>query len=121
MAIWSLWQAWGMRTVAGLLLAVACVVVGAGCGGSGESGDLIAFTSDRDGDYEIFVMNADGSEVRQLTDNDDDDGLPAWSPDGKRIAFTSDRDGDDEIFVMNADGTDLHATGQQGAWPSWGG
>ena len=111
-----------MRTVAGLLLAVACVVVGAGCGGSGESGDLIAFTSDRDGDYEIFVMNADGSEVRQLTDNDDDDGLPAWSPDGKRIAFTSDRGDKFEIFVMNSDGTEVRqlTDNDDSDWsPSW--
>ena len=112
---------WETRGVKWLIAVLACVAMGAGCGGGDESGDLIAFTSDRDGDYEIFVMNPDGTEVRQLTDNNDVDGGPAWSPDGKRIAFTSDRDGDDEIFVMNADGTDLHATGQQGAWPSWGG
>ncbi len=110
-----------MRTVAGLLLAVACVVVGAGCGGGNESGDLIAFNSDRDGDWEIFVMNPDGTEVRQLTDNDDRDWLPAWSPDGKRIAFASGRDGDWEIFVMNADGTDVYATSQKGEHPDWGG
>jgi len=81
--------------------------MGAGCSGGDESGDLIAFHSDRDGDWEIFVMNADGTDVRQLTDNDDRDEFPAWSPDGKHIAFTSDRDGDTEIFVMNADGTDV--------------
>ncbi len=52
-------------------------------------------------------MNADGTEVRQLTDNDDWDWFPAWSPDGTRIAFESDRDGDDEIFVMKADGTQV--------------
>ena len=50
-------------------------------------------------------MNADGTGVRQLTDNDDWDRFPAWSPNGKKIAFHSDRDGDEEIFVMNADGT----------------
>ena len=103
MALSSLWKAWGMRTVAGLLLTVALI---AGCGGSDASGDLIAFNSDRDGDWEIFVMNADGTDVRQLTNNDDD-GSPAWSPDGERIAFISTRDGDYEIFVMNADGTEV--------------
>ena len=95
-----------MRTVAGLLVAVACVVV-AGCGGGEDSGDLIVFSSDRDGDFEIFVMNADGTEVRQLTYNDKVDVSPSWSLDGERIAFTSDRDGDFEIFVMNADGTEV--------------
>ena len=110
-----------MRTVAGLLLAAVCVVVGAGCGGSGEPRGLIAFTSDRDGDLEIFEMNADGTEVRQLTDNYDVDGAPAWSPDGKRIAFSSSRYGGKEILVMNADGTDVYSTGQEGWAPSWGG
>ena len=49
-----------MRTVAGLLVAMALL---AGCGGSGEPRGLIVFNSDRDGDWEIFVMNADGSDV----------------------------------------------------------
>ena len=40
----------------------------------------IAFTSDRDGGLEIYVMDADGSNVQQLTFNDSDDRLPAWSP-----------------------------------------
>jgi Tol biopolymer transport system component len=40
-------------------------------------------------DYEIFVMNADGSGVRQLTVNDVVDEAPTWSPDGRRIAFNS--------------------------------
>ena len=66
-------------------------------------------------------MNADGTQVRQLTDHDDWDWRPAWSPDGKHIAFASDRYGDDEIFVMNADGTDVYSTGQNGISPSWGG
>ncbi len=83
-------------------------------------GKQIAFSSNRDGDSEIFVMNADGTEVRQLTNNDDRDVHPAWSPDGKHIAFVSDRD-DSEIFVMNADGTDVYSTGQEGYRPSWGG
>ena len=65
----------------------------------------IAFHSDRDGDGEIYVMNADGSGVTQLTFNPFNDFAPAWSPVAKQIAFTTDRDGNDEIYVMNADGT----------------
>jgi Tol biopolymer transport system component len=70
-------------------------------------GSRIAFESDMDGDSEIYVMNADGSDVRQLTNNTiHDEGL-AWSPDGTRIAFTSGLDNlNGDIWVMNADGSD---------------
>ena len=106
-----------MRRLVGVLLACALL---AGCGGGSEDGK-IAFSSDRDGDVEIFVMNADGGKVRQLTDNDERDQSPSWSPDGDRIAFASDRYGDNEIFVMNADGTNTYSTGQKGWGPSFGG
>ncbi len=58
---------------------------------------------------EIFIMNADGSNVRQLTENNSYDGMPGWSPDGSQLVFSSDRVGrrQFEIFVMNADGTDV--------------
>ena len=82
-------------------------------------GKRIAFHSDRDGNYEIFVMDADGTNVQQLTDNDGWDGDPAWSPDGKRIAFSSDRYGDYEIFVMDADGTHQVGMNQKGTSPDW--
>ncbi len=65
----------------------------------------IAFASNRDGDYEIFVMNADGSGLRQVTFNDVNDDKPSWSKDGTRLAWESEVDGDFEIFVANADGT----------------
>ena len=84
----------------------------------------IAFSSDRDGNSEIFSMNPDGSGLANLTNNPAEDSYPTWSPDHNRIAFLSDRTGNSEIFVMNADGsgqtqlTDL--TGQ--IWePSWSG
>ena len=50
-------------------------------------------------------MNADGSEQRNLTRNVARDGVPVWSPDGKRIAFTRERGHNNEIYVMNADGS----------------
>jgi Tol biopolymer transport system component len=65
----------------------------------------IAFASKRDGNWEIYVMNTDGSGQINLTNNPADDRWPSWSPDGKRIAFASNRDGNWEIYVMNADGS----------------
>ena len=54
--------------------------------------------------YEIFVMNANGSNPVWLTDNDRYESDPAWSPDGTKIAFTSDRDAIPEVYVMVANG-----------------
>jgi Tol biopolymer transport system component len=71
-------------------------------------GMRIAFTSNRDGNQEIYVINADGSNPRNLTNNPASDSSPAWSPDGTRIAFVSDRDGNSEIYSMSAaDGASL--------------
>ena len=47
-------------------------------------GSKIAFVSDRDGDWEIYVMNADGSGQTNLTNNPEDDWAPAWSPPDQR-------------------------------------
>ncbi len=67
----------------------------------------IAFNSDRDGDEEIYIMNADGTNVKKLTSNTVPDMHPSWSPDCKKIVFGSARDGDPEIYIMNADGTNV--------------
>jgi Tol biopolymer transport system component len=65
----------------------------------------IAFTSDRDGNTEIYSMNPNGSGQTNLTHNPARDFEPAWSPDGSKIAFTSERAGGYDVFVMNADGS----------------
>ena len=65
----------------------------------------IAFASARDGKMEIYLMDADGSNVQRLTFNSADDFVPVWAPKGTRIAFTSKRDNNDEIYLMNADGS----------------
>jgi TolB protein len=70
-------------------------------------GKRIAFASSSDGDFDIYVMNADGSNVQRLTKNPGLDMRPTWSPDGQKIAFTSNRDGNYEIYVINADGSAL--------------
>jgi Tol biopolymer transport system component len=69
-------------------------------------GTRIAFSTNRDGNVEIYVMNADGGNpVRLTTSPTAQDRSPAWSPDGTRIAFVSDVGGGTHIYVMNADGT----------------
>ena len=52
--------------------------------------------------WQIFAMNADGTNRQQWTQNGADDSTPVWSPDGRRIAFVSQRDGNREIYVMPA-------------------
>ena len=91
----------------------------------------IAFVSDRDGNYDIYVMDADGRNLRRLTNHPDIDSLPSWSPDGKRIVFASKRDGHvdaihgfatNEIYVMDADGDNpqnLTNNPQEDWYPSW--
>ena len=69
-----------------------------------ENKEKIAFVSNRDGNDEIYVMNADGSRVRRLTQNSVADSNPALSPDGSKILFASNYD---DINVIDIDGTDL--------------
>jgi probable HAF family extracellular repeat protein len=71
----------------------------------GDAGGKIAFTSNRDGNSEIYVMNADGSNQTRLTDNAARDHDPSFNSDGSKITFVSDRDGNNEIYVMDADGS----------------
>ena len=72
------------------------------------TGSVLTYsTRDGEGDGEVFVMDADGANKRQLTHNNYFDAIPVWSPDGGRVAFNSVRDGDIEIFVMEVDGTNV--------------
>jgi len=83
-------------------------------------GRFIAFVSDGDGDFEIYVMKADGSGQTRLTANTAADRNPAWSRDGRQIVFQSNRDGNEEIYRMNADGSQQNwsADGKQIAFVS---
>lgn len=71
----------------------------------------IAFSSNRDGDYNIYTMNLDGTNIKKLSYDLSDEFQPAWSKDGSKIAFVSDYDGlwagDYDIFIMNNDGTGI--------------
>jgi Tol biopolymer transport system component len=88
------------------------------------NGSRIAFISNREGgdNWEIYVMDADGSSQQRLTHSEGVDGIPTWSPDGARIAFESNRDGNKDIYVMDADAanvrrlTDSTASDMSPAW-----
>jgi len=67
-------------------------------------GQKIAFASNQDGDYEIYIMDIDGNILQKLTDNKADDTHPSWSPDGQKIGFMSNQDGNNEIYLMDSDG-----------------
>ncbi len=87
-----------------------------------SGGGRLAFASNRDGDYEIYVINLDGTGLLQLTANTAYDFDPAWSPDGAQIVFASSTDGDAEIKIMNADGSGVHPitdNGVRDADPAW--
>ncbi len=84
-------------------------------------GCQVAFRTQRDGNDEIYVMDANGTCIRNLTNGRLDDRSPAWSPDGRTIAF-------DHFFetgfqgnaIIDVDGTDLQrVTTGSGEYPSW--
>ena len=68
----------------------------------------IVFSSDRDGNDEIYVMDIDGNNSRNLTNHPGSDYSPVWSPDGRRIAFLSLRKKEDGLYMMDADGNNQH-------------
>jgi Tol biopolymer transport system component/DNA-binding winged helix-turn-helix (wHTH) protein len=75
-------------------------------------GSLIAFASNRDTappynpyNMDIYLMNADGSNVRRIVEDLEYDVGPQWSPDGRKILFMSGRNGNFDVFVTNPDGT----------------
>jgi tol-pal system beta propeller repeat protein TolB len=85
-------------------------------------GQHVAFVSDRDGNPEIYVMEADGGAPVRLTYDPADDEDPVWSPDGQLIAFHSNRKGSYDIFAMTPDGartfrlTDTRTHDRHPAW-----
>ena len=80
------------------------------------------FVTHRSGNADIYTMNPDRSDLRQLTDDRAGDYLPSWSPDSSMVVFTSDRTGSQDIWIMNADGSEqTQVTDFRGdwAWARW--
>lgn len=84
-------------------------------------GSMIAFASSRAGERQLFVMNADGSNVRQVTNLNNMGGRSTWSPDGTNLAFYRGPFGDRNIYIINIDGTGLVqlTNGGDNLGPSW--
>ena len=82
----------------------------------------IAFASNRDGNFEIYIMNPDGSEQVNLSRDKAEDSDPVWSPNGEQILFVSNRDGSYDLYVMDADGSGVRKVfgSREDRWdPSW--
>ena len=83
-------------------------------------GSKIAFTTNRDGNPEIYVMNRDGSGLRRMTNHPAIDVSPTWSPSGTQLAWVSDRTGTGRIYIMNVDGTGQRVLiGEEAYRPTW--
>ncbi len=83
-------------------------------------GTQIAFMSlerEEASNWEIYVVSSSGGKVTRLTNNDAQDGLPAWSPDGRTLAFASNRDGEWAIWAMNPDGSNQRKLFNMGGSP----
>jgi len=79
------------------------------------NGARIAFWSGRSGQRGVYVMNVDGSDIRQLTSDTIDASNPSWSPDGSSIAFQ----GSAGIYIMSADGANVRRVALGGQTPTW--
>ena len=83
------------------------------------AGDEVAFASQRDGYWNIYLVQIDGGDLVRLTNSEGDNLEPVWSPTGDQIAFGSNRNGLFEVFVMDSDGNNVVSTGQQGFPSDW--
>src|SRR5690242_8408188 len=91
---------------------------------------LIVWSSSRVGNHDLFTMNTDGSDVKQITQGDTVDWFPRFSPDGSKILFcrskkgwVSERDANNsdkwDIYTVNVDGSDPQKVVENGSWGSW--
>lgn len=82
----------------------------------------VAFTTNRDGQNEIYLVNVDGTNMINLTNNPADDQQPTWSVDGQWIAFSSNRDGNYEVYILRVNSSEvINLTNNPGndTQPNW--
>src|SRR5687767_32996 len=113
-----------MMLAAAALAASLLILIAAGEPLQAAPGDKgkIAFASDRAGNMDIWLMNPDGTNPVQLTNDPLPEVFPAFSPDGNKIAFVRGERAGAEIYVMNANGTgqtQLTSNGMGDAQPTW--
>ena len=80
---------------------------------------MVAFTSDRAGNDDIYLIDWETGEITQITDDPAKDSDPAWSPSGEQLAFSSDRSGNEAVWVMDADGTNPRMVAESVSKPHW--
>ena len=101
--MWKYWLV--IRLLVGVIILSACVGNEQSLPKSSFPESGIVFVSERDGNQEIYHIQANGGNLIRLTDHPNVDSDPAWSPDGTQIAFRSRRDGSSDIFIMGSDGS----------------
>jgi TolB protein len=109
-----------MKTI--LLLALLAALMGCVPSAGNEVNGKIVFQSDREGNYELYVMNPDGTDIRNLTSHPASDTAPVPSPDGRRIAFQSNRDGNNDIYILDLESgaqTNLTKNAANDLSPTW--
>jgi TolB protein len=86
-----------------------------GAGFPSPDGEQVAFLSNRDGDWEVYVVPAAGGAERRITDNEADEFFSGWAPDGSHLAYQSHRDGNWDLFMVRLeDGVETQLTRDEG-------
>jgi hypothetical protein len=100
-----LWRSIFAASAFVVALAISAIAAGEARAAFPGTNGRIVFETNRDGNEEIYTMNADGTNRVDLTRNPADDTDPRWSADGSRIVFASNRTGNYQIYTMNSDGS----------------
>jgi len=111
------------RHIAGPLCPILAAVAVASAGGAGNGRQAwLAFSSDRDGHPDVFVVGYPGGTPRPVTHGPSSETAPVWSPDGRSLLFVSDRTGNYDLWRVRADGSGLARltrSGDDDSAPDW--